>query len=79
MVTAVSHLRPSCFVGPLVLAAVLAGGCGSNTAVKTAPTHRAGVAKSVRAYRVGQYCLVAKEAKYRAAGLVCEHHHLSRR
>jgi hypothetical protein len=58
-----------------VAIAIGASGCGK-TAMKTdAPAH-VRAAKTAPAYRVGQYCLSGKEAKYRAAGFVCRRHHL---
>jgi hypothetical protein len=54
-------------------------GCGGKAAVKADTSARARVAKSAPAYRVGQYCVASRDAKYRAAGLACKKHHLARR
>ena len=53
-----------------------AGGCGS--AATTSTSARAHAARLAPAYRAGQYCLPANEAKYRAAGFECKKHHLAR-
>ncbi len=58
--------------------AVGVSGCGKS-AVKTSTSAHVRTATSAPAYRVGQYCLPGKEAKYRAAEFVCKKHHLARR
>jgi hypothetical protein len=73
-----SFVRLSWSATVLAIAIGVAGG-GGTTAVKTDTSARARAAKPAAAYRVGQYCLTSKEAKYRAAGLTCTRHHLARR
>jgi hypothetical protein len=63
----------------LVAVAIGVSGCGGTAAVKTDTSARARAAKLAPAYRVGQYCLSSREAKYRAVGLTCRWHHLARR
>ncbi len=63
----------------VVSIAISLGGCGGKSAVKTDTSAHARVAHTVPAYRVGQYCLPSREAKYRAVGLACTRHHLARR
>jgi hypothetical protein len=72
-----SHLR---IWSAIVLVVVMGlSGCGGKTAVKTDTSAHARAAKPAPAYRIGQYCLPSREAKYRAAGLTCRRHHLARR
>lgn len=70
---------PARLIVSLAMVAACLGGCGGKGATKvTAP----GCTQAVRAapaYRVGQYCIAAKQAKYRTAGFKCERHHLARR
>ena len=65
----------------VVVMAIVVGvsGCGGTPATKTTTSAHPRFAKSAPAYRVGQYCLTSREAKYRAAGLTCRRHHLARR
>jgi hypothetical protein len=62
----------------LVLMIALSG-CGGKTVAKSTTSAHARLAKPAPAYRVGQYCVSSREAKYRAAGLTCRRHHLARR
>jgi hypothetical protein len=61
-----------------VAIAIGVSGCGGKTAAKTNTSAHARVTKLAPAYRVGQYCLTSREAKYRVAGLSCRRHHLAR-
>jgi hypothetical protein len=61
-----------------VIVTGLAGCGGKATAVKTDAVPHARSARSVPAYRVGQYCHQTSEHKYNAAGFTCKHHHLTR-
>jgi hypothetical protein len=63
----------------IVALAIGLGGCGGEAAVKTGTSNHARSAQAVPAYRVGQYCVLSREAKYRAAGLTCTRHHLEKR
>lgn len=75
-------MRSHGYVWGLVLAiAIVIGvsGCGGASAGKTGASAHVRAAKTAPAYRVGQYCLPSREAKYRAAGFTCGKHHLARR
>lgn len=72
-----SHLRLSWSALVLILVIGL-GGCGGKNAAKTTASAHVRTAKPAPAYRVGQYCLPSREAKYRTAGLTCTRHHLAR-
>jgi hypothetical protein len=71
-----SHLRM--WGATVLVVAIGLGGCGKTAAKTDASAHRR-AAKAAPAYRVGQYCLSGKEAKYRARGLACRRHHLAGR
>ncbi len=62
-----------------VVVAVGVSGCGGASAGNVSTSAHLRAARTAPAYRVGQYCLPSKEAKYRAAGFVCKKHHLVRR
>ncbi|HTU79637.1 MAG TPA: hypothetical protein VMF09_12840 [Solirubrobacteraceae bacterium] len=72
------RMRATRVTGILVLAAIAVSGCGAKTTGGSTAAHRPTARRPPPAYRVGQYCLVTKEAKYRAVGLTCSHHHLAR-
>jgi hypothetical protein len=61
----------------LVLAVAIGlSGCGGSSAAKAGSSARTRKAKPAPAYRVGQYCLPSKQARYRVAGMACRKHHL---
>jgi len=62
----------------LSLIAMMLAGCGDSTHMSTTASTSARAPHRAPAYRVGQYCLPSREAKYRAAGLTCTSHHLVR-
>src|ERR1039457_5318247 len=53
----------------LVTLAVGLGGCGGTATTRTTSAVHVHPTQAAPAYRVGQYCLPSKEAKYRAARL----------
>jgi hypothetical protein len=53
------------------------GGCGGKAA-ETGTSSHTRTARLAPAYRAGQYCIAISQTKYRAAGFVCERHHLVR-
>jgi hypothetical protein len=72
-------MRAHLYLWSVVLAiAIGVSGCGKST-VKTDTSAHVRTVGSAPAYRVGQYCLPGKEAKYRPAGFACRKHHLVRR
>jgi len=73
-----SHVRLSWGAAGLLIGVMSLGGCGGKAAAKTSTSEHVQAARSAPAYRVGQYCLSSKEAKYRAAGLTCRRHHLAK-
>jgi hypothetical protein len=75
---ALSRKRVSWTATGLLIVATGLGGCGGKSAVKTSTSAHVQAEKATPAYRVGQYCLPSREAKYRAAGLTCTRHHLAR-
>ena len=64
---------------PILCALVLwLGGCGGTSRAKAVSADRARAEEVVPAFRVGQYCQLARVFSYRAAGFVCVRHHLKR-
>jgi hypothetical protein len=53
-------------------------GCGGGSTAKISTSDHVRTARLAPAYRAGQYCVASGQAKYRAAGFVCEKHHLAR-
>jgi hypothetical protein len=71
-------MRSHLYMWSAVAIAIGVSGCGKSAARTDISAH-VPTAKAAPAYRVGQYCLSGKEAKYRAAGFMCRKHHLVRR
>jgi uncharacterized lipoprotein YehR (DUF1307 family) len=72
--------RPRHLARLLVVMIIAIGltGCGDEITAKTNVSGHTQTRHYAPAYRVGQYCLSSKDAKYRAARLECKQHHLKR-